>query len=137
MYNTKCSPCILLFQIMFCTLLFWMIFFGKVVSCLFRSFFLAKFAVNVASDSFLQIVARDHSLHIIMHYNILDCVIQNLQIVVPDMEFVQNFTPPDFEAKNFTSSKCVICNIFHSRLNSINALKISNLGMSLVMNLAN
>ena len=26
------------------------------------------------------------------------------RVSVPDMEFVQNFTPPDFQAKNFTPS---------------------------------
>ena len=30
----------------------------------------------------------------------------------PDMIFVQNFTLPDFQAKNFTPQKCVICDIF-------------------------
>ena len=31
---------------------------------------------------------------------------------VTDMEFVKNFTHPDFQAKNFTPQKCVICDIF-------------------------
>ena len=29
-----------------------------------------------------------------------------------DMEFVQNFTHPDFQAKNFTLQRCVNCDIF-------------------------
>ena len=29
-----------------------------------------------------------------------------------DMEFVKNFTHPDFQAKSFTPQKCVICDIF-------------------------
>ena len=29
---------------------------------------------------------------------------QNYCFISPDMEFVQNFTPPDFQAKNFTQS---------------------------------
>ena len=29
-----------------------------------------------------------------------------------DMKFVQNFTHPDFQAKNFTPQKCVNCDIF-------------------------
>ena len=29
-----------------------------------------------------------------------------------DMKFVQNFTHPDFQAKNFTPQKCVNCEIF-------------------------
>ena len=32
--------------------------------------------------------------------------------VSTDMEFVQNFTPPDFHAKNFTSSISLIFNSF-------------------------
>ena len=28
-----------------------------------------------------------------------------------DMIFVKNFTQPDFQAKNFTPQKCVICDI--------------------------
>ena len=30
----------------------------------------------------------------------------------PDMEFVKNFTQPDFQAKNFTPQKRVNCDIF-------------------------
>ena len=30
----------------------------------------------------------------------------------PDMEFVKNFTHPDFQAKNFTPQKRVNCDIF-------------------------
>ena len=30
----------------------------------------------------------------------------------PDMEFVKNFTQPDFQAKNFTLQKRVNCDIF-------------------------
>ena len=29
-----------------------------------------------------------------------------------DMEFVKNFTHPDFQAKSFTPQKCVICDSF-------------------------
>ena len=29
-----------------------------------------------------------------------------------DMEYVKNFTQPDFQAKNFTPQKCVNCDIF-------------------------
>ena len=29
-----------------------------------------------------------------------------------DMEFVKNFTLPDFQAKSFTPQKCVICDSF-------------------------
>ena len=31
---------------------------------------------------------------------------------LPDMEFVKNFTQPDFQAKNFTPQKRVNCDIF-------------------------
>ena len=34
----------------------------------------------------------------------------------PDMIFVQNFTPPDFQARNFTPQKCVICDIYSHKL---------------------
>ena len=51
-----------------------------------------------------------------------------------DMMFVYFFTLPDFQAKFFTLAKCVICDIVHPRLNSINALNISNLGIFLVIN---
>ena len=33
-------------------------------------------------------------------------------IVKTDMESVKNFTHPDFQAKNFTPQKCVICDSF-------------------------
>ena len=35
-----------------------------------------------------------------------------------DIIFVQNFTLPDFEAKDFTPEKCVICDIFSRKLTS-------------------
>ena len=38
-----------------------------------------------------------------------------------DMIFVQLFTHPDFQAKNFTPVKSIICDIFYSQLNSVNA----------------
>ena len=31
---------------------------------------------------------------------------------IADMEFVKNFTHPDFQAKIFTPQKCVICDSF-------------------------
>ena len=31
---------------------------------------------------------------------------------IADMEFVKNFTHPDFQAKSFTPQKCVICDSF-------------------------
>ena len=33
-----------------------------------------------------------------------------------DMEFVKNFTHPDFQAKSFTPQKCVVCGIFLANL---------------------
>ena len=45
------------------------------------------------------------------------------------MIFVKKFTLPDFQAKNFTPQKCVICNIVHARYKSVNAFDISNLGI--------
>ena len=33
-----------------------------------------------------------------------------------DMEFVKNFTHPDFQAKSFTPQKCVICDSFFGEL---------------------
>ena len=42
------------------------------------------------------------------HWIILD----TLDSFGPDMEFVKNFTQPDFQAKNFTPQKCVNCDIF-------------------------
>ena len=44
-----------------------------------------------------------------------------------DMEFVKNFTHPDFQAKSFTPQKCVICDSFFSQINSVNASNIDNL----------
>ena len=43
--------------------------------------------------------------------------------------FVKKFTLPDFQAKNFTPQKCVICNIVHTRYKSVNAFDISNSGI--------
>ena len=37
---------------------------------------------------------------------------QNASRHEPDMEFVKNFTHPDFQAKSFTPQKCVICDSF-------------------------
>ena len=48
--------------------------------------------------------------------------------ITADMIFVKNFTQPDFQAKNFTLRKCVICDIF-SQINSINASNINHLGI--------
>ena len=41
--------------------------------------------------------------------------------VASDMIFVQLYTHPGFQAENFTLENCVICDIVHSRLNSVNA----------------
>ena len=51
-----------------------------------------------------------------------------------DMIFVQNLTPQEFQAKNFTQQTCVFCNIVQSRLRCVNALNIGNLGIFLVIN---
>ena len=45
-----------------------------------------------------------------------------------DMIFVQNFLPPDFQAKYFTPEKCLGCDIF-SRINRVNASYINNSGI--------
>ena len=45
------------------------------------------------------------------------------------MIFLKKFTLPDFQAKNFTPQKCVICKIVHARNKSINAFDISNFGI--------
>ena len=50
-----------------------------------------------------------------------------------DMEFVKNFTHPDFQAKNFTPQKRVNCDIF-LQINSVNASNINNLGICFVIN---
>ena len=34
----------------------------------------------------------------------------------PDMEFVKNYTRPDFQAKSFKPQKCVICDSFFREL---------------------
>ena len=60
-----------------------------------------------------------HFLHVHQTYSMIS---------YPDMEFVKNFTQPDFQAKNFTPQKCVNCDIF-SRINSVNASNINNLGI--------
>ena len=44
-------------------------------------------------------------------------------------DICQKFTLPDFQAKNFTPQKCVICKIFHARYKSVNAFDISNFGI--------
>ena len=36
--------------------------------------------------------------------------------ITADMIFVKNFTQLDFQAKNFTLRKCVICDIFSRKL---------------------
>ena len=45
------------------------------------------------------------------------------------MIFVKEFTLPDFQAKNFTPQKCVVCNIVHARYKSVNAFDISKCGI--------
>ena len=52
-----------------------------------------------------------------------------VQAVNKDMIFVKKFTLPDFQAKNFTPQKCVICNIVHARYKSVNAFDIRNFGI--------
>ena len=42
--------------------------------------------------------------------------LSQIQIQIPDMEFVKNFTHPDFQAKSFTPQKCVICDSFFRKL---------------------
>ena len=49
--------------------------------------------------------------------------------LLPDMEFVKNFTHQDVQAKSFTPQKCVICDSFFSQINSVNASNINNLGI--------
>ena len=49
--------------------------------------------------------------------------------ITADMIFVKNFTQPDFQAKNFTLRKWVICDIFFLQINSVNASNINNLGI--------
>ena len=39
----------------------------------------------------------------------------------PDLRFVKKFTRPDFLAKTLTHWKCVYCNYFYSKINSVNA----------------
>ena len=44
-----------------------------------------------------------------------DCLQKYLMfsvILAADMIFVKNFTQPDFQSKNFTQQKCLICDIF-------------------------
>ena len=36
-------------------------------------------------------------------------------VMVADMEFVKNFTHPDFQAKNFTPQNCVIFDVFYCK----------------------
>ena len=43
-------------------------------------------------------------------------------VVEADMRFVKKFTWPDFSAKNFTHLKCVNCDNFYWKRNSVNAL---------------
>ena len=43
-------------------------------------------------------------------------LVNNMFYVVSDMEFVKNFTHPDFQAKSFTPQKCVICDSFFREL---------------------
>ena len=52
-----------------------------------------------------------------------------VQAVNKDMIFVKKFALPDFQAKNFTPQKCVICNIVHARYKSVNAFDISKRGI--------
>ena len=47
----------------------------------------------------------------VLHYKIADHS-DHLFTLYPDMEFVKNFTQPDFQAKNFTPQKRINCDIF-------------------------
>ena len=51
------------------------------------------------------------------------------QNATTDMIFVKKFTLTDFQAKNFTQQKCVVCNIVYARYKSVNAFDISNFGI--------
>ena len=51
--------------------------------------------------------------------------IMNLKCIVyfsSDLRFVKKFARPEFRTKNFTHKKCVNCDYFYSKGNSVNAL---------------
>ena len=57
-------------------------------------------------------------VNIVIHLRLLVHLLGHLLVYLfvklldPDMEFVKNFTHPDFQAKSFTPQKCVICDSF-------------------------
>ena len=63
------------------------------------------------------------------HKNVDMVLVGSIQLskYLADMIFVQLYTPSDLQTKFFTPYKCVICDIAHSLLNSVNALNINNL----------
>ena len=65
----------------------------------------------------------------VSYFDISVCQKIDLSCIGADMEFVKNFTHPDFQAKSFTPQKCVICDSFFSQINSVNASNINNLGI--------
>jgi len=74
-------------------------------------------------------------VNIVIHLRLLVHLLGHLLVYLfvklldPDMEFVKNFTHPDFQAKSFTPQKCVICDSFFSQINSVNASNINNFGI--------
>ena len=57
------------------------------------------------------VTPQDIARHFVNPEYLLPKIFQNI-IKPPDMEFVKNFTHPDFQAKSFTPQKCVICDSF-------------------------
>ena len=57
---------------------------------------------------FIFLVVKAICVNKLMSYSSDDCQVSitrtNLNVRFADMEFVHNFTPPDFQAKNFTPS---------------------------------
>ena len=55
----------------------------------------------------VTIEKTQNRINIDLYIDNIDCIIDNntkQQQTTTDMEFVQKFTPPDFQAKNFTPS---------------------------------
>ena len=57
--------------------------------------------VHVCDQYHIVILISVYNLHQVSHHHF-----------DPDMEFVKNFTHPDFRTKSFTLQKCVICDSF-------------------------
>ena len=98
----------------FCALLFQATFFLEIenLSSVYSTFFPSPKNLDTYKVSF-TIQHQSRYEWLVVSYQISERQTGEEKICSgADMEYVKNFTQPDFQAKNFTPQKCVNCDIF-------------------------